>query len=112
MNTSVDKLALNKRIEAVGWGLFLIMIGGIALIPDNQVPNGLWLIGAGLIMIGVNVVRYLNQIKMSSFSLVLGIVALIAGLSDFAGVDLPMGPILLILIGASILFRMLVEKDR
>ena len=112
MNTSMDKYALNKRIEAVGWGLFLIMIGGIALIPDNQVPNGLWLIGVGLIMIGVNGVRYLNQIKMSSFSLVLGIVALIAGLSDFVGIDLPMFPILLILVGASILFRMLVEKDR
>ena len=112
MNTSMDKYALNKRIEAVGWGLFLIMIGGIALIPDNQVPNGLWLIGVGLIMIGVNGVRYLNQIKMSSFSLVLGIVALIIGLQEIDGIDLPMFPILLILVGASILFRMLVEKDR
>ena len=112
MNTSMDKYALNKRIEAVGWGLFLIMIGGIALIPDNQVPNGLWLIGVGLIMIGVNGVRYLNQIKMSSFSLVLGIVALIFGLQEIDGIDLPMFPILLILVGASILFRMLVEKDR
>ncbi len=40
--------SLNKRLEAISWGLFLIMIGGIGLVPHNLVPEGTWLIGAGL----------------------------------------------------------------
>src|SRR3972149_2042115 len=77
-----QKAALNKRLESIGWGLFLIMIGGIWLVPDEQVPEGTWLIGAGLIMLGLNLARYLNGIRMSGFTIVLGILALASGLSD------------------------------
>lgn len=105
-----QKAALNKRLESIGWGLFLIMIGGIWLVPDEQVPEGTWLIGAGLIMLGLNAARYLNGIRMSGFTIVLGILALASGLSDFAGIDLPLFPILLILIGASILLKPVFER--
>ena len=107
-----QKAALNKRLEGIGWGLFLIMIGGILLVPNEQVPEGTWLIGAGLIMLGLNLARYLNGIRMSGFTIVLGILALASGLSDFAGVDLPLFPILLILIGASILLKPVFEGKR
>jgi len=106
------KAALNKRLESIGWGLFLIMIGGIWLVPDEQVPEGTWLIGAGLIMLGLNLARYLNGIRMSGFTIVLGILALASGLGDLAGVDLPLFPILLILIGASILLKPVFEGRR
>jgi hypothetical protein len=105
-----QKTALNKRLESIGWGLFLIMIGGILLVPNEQIPEGAWLIGAGLIMLGINVARYLNGIRMSGFTIVLGILALASGLSDFAGIDLPLFPILLILIGASILLKPVFER--
>jgi hypothetical protein len=105
-----QKAALNKRLESIGWGLFLIMIGGIWLVPDEQVPGGTWLVGAGLIMLGLNAARYLNGIRMSGFTIVLGILALASGLSDFAGIDLPLFPILLILIGASILLKPMFER--
>ena len=105
-----QKAALNKRLESIGWGLFLIMIGGIWLVPDEQVPEGTWLIGAGLIMLGLNLARYLNGIRMSGFTIVLGILALASGLGDFAGIDLPLFPILLILIGASILLKPVFER--
>ena len=52
------KQDLNKRLETVSWGLFLIMLGGFALVKD--VPEGTWLIGAGLIMLGLNAVRLLS----------------------------------------------------
>ncbi len=97
------KKALDRQFDRMGWGLFLIMIGGLALVPGNAVPGGTWLIGAGLIMLGLNLARYMNGITMSNFSLVLGVIALLAGLSEFVGVNLPLFPILLILIGANIL---------
>ena len=103
---------LNKRLEAIGWGLFLIMLGGIWLVPDERVPQGIWLIGAGLIMLGINGVRYLNGIKMSGFTSVLSILALAAGLSGLFGVKLPLFAILLVLIGASIILKPLIEKKQ
>ena len=51
---------LGQRLERIGWALFLIMIGGLALLPDGWVPEGTWLVGTGLIMIGLNVVRHLQ----------------------------------------------------
>jgi len=105
-----EKEQLNKRLENIGWGLFLIMLGGIWLVPDRFLPEGTWLIGAGLILIGLNIVRHLNQIKMSSFSLILGGAALLIGMSDFFRVDLPFFPILLIIFGAKLLIQPLIEK--
>ncbi len=103
------QIALNKRLEAIGWGLFLIMIGGIWLVPDEHVPQGTWLIGAGLIMLGINWVRYLKGIKTSGFTIVLGILALLAGLGGLFGVK-PLVAILLILMGASIILKPLILK--
>jgi hypothetical protein len=104
------KKALDRRLENVAWALFLIMIGGIWLVPGNQVPEGTWLIGVGLIMLGLNAARYANGIKMSNFTIGLGILALLIGLGNFAGVDLPIFPILLILIGANIIFKALTRQ--
>jgi hypothetical protein len=100
-----SKDALNRRLETVGWGLFLIIIGALWLIPDQVVPEGTWLIAAGFIMLGMNVVRYRNDITMSKSTLVLGILAVVFGISDFVGVALPFFPILVILFGAAIILR-------
>ena len=108
-NQDTQRSALNKRLEAIGWGLFLIMIGGIWLLPDERVPQGTWLIGAGLIMLGINGIRYLKGIKMSGLTIVLGIIALFAGLGGLFGVK-PLVAVLLILIGASIILKPLIVK--
>ena len=105
-----QKNALNKRLDDIGWALVLIMIGSIWLMPGEKVPPGTWLIGAGLIMLGINGARYLNRIKMSSFTTVLGALALVAGLGGPFGVKLPFFAILFILIGAGIILKPLIEK--
>ena len=99
------KEALNRRLEAIGWGLFLIIIGALWLFPDKRVPGGTWLVAAGAIMLGVNAVRYLNGIKMSWPSLLLGLLAVLFGLGEFVGLDLPFVAILLIVFGAGIILR-------
>ena len=104
-----QKMHLNKQLEAIAWGLFLIMIGGLWLFPD-AVPEGTWLLGVGIIMLGLNGVRYLYGIKMSGFTIFLGIVALIIGIGALFGVDLPIFPILIIIWGLSVVLEPFLKK--
>jgi hypothetical protein len=106
-----QKRTLNKRLEAVGWGLFFIMIGGLWLVPGEVLPEGTWLIGVGVIMLGLNLARYMNGIKMSWFTIVLGVLALAAGLGDYVGVELPLIPIVIVLVGLSIIVGVLTRED-
>jgi len=99
------KAALNKRLETIGWGLFLIMLGGFSFVPHEQVPKGYWSIGVGLIMLGLNLARYMNQIRMSGFTTFLGIVSLVSGVSQlFFSYSLDTA-LFLIILGAYILLK-------
>jgi hypothetical protein len=71
------------------------------------VPEGTWLIGAGVIMLGLNAVRLLVGIRASWFTVILGTIALLSGLSSVLGIDIPVGPLLIILIGLAIIVRAL-----
>src|SRR5512140_1882857 len=99
------KRELNHRLETISWGLFLIMLGGFALLPS--VKEGTWLIGAGVIMLGLNAVRLALGIRTSGFTVILGTVALLSGIGSVYGVDIPVGPLLIILIGLAIIVRAL-----
>jgi hypothetical protein len=101
---------LNIRLEEIGWALFLIMIGGLWLIPDGTIPSHTWLIGAGLIMLGVNFGRYFAGIKMSGFTVFLGVVAIVAGVSGIFTLELPIFPAIFIVVGLSLLMRALFKK--
>lgn len=107
---SPGKRALDHQIAGIGWALLFIMTGGLMLLPN--VPRGTWLIGAGLILLGAQGARLLNQLPMRTFSLVLGIFAIVLGGASFAGVDLPVFPILLILIGLAIVLPSRVGGER
>jgi hypothetical protein len=109
-NTETRELKIAKRIDAIGWALFFIMIGGIGLIPEEKVPAGIWLIGVGIIMLGNNLFRYLNKIKLVGFTLVLGIIALGLGLVEYYGIEIPVFPIILIIVGVSIILGLLSKK--
>ena len=100
-----EKVARNKRLEAMGWGLFLIMLGGFSLVPHEQIPKGLWSIGLGTIMLGLNVARYSNGIKMSGFTTFLGLLALLTGIAQLLGFASLEGALFLIILGAYLLIR-------
>jgi hypothetical protein len=112
MDASSQRVALERRFEDIGWGVLLVAIGTIWLVPEKLVPHGSWLIAAGLILLGLNAARFFRGIRMSGFSLVAGILALIAGFGEFFGVGLPLFPIALIVIGLCSLVKPLLEKDR
>ncbi len=114
MQTSIDpgKAVLNKRLEMAAWGLFLIMLGGFMYVPHKTLPAGLWSIGLGLIMLGLNAVRYFNQIRMSGFTTVLGIIALVAGVLEMLNIVAGEGAIMLIIIGAYLILKPWLEERR
>jgi hypothetical protein len=101
---------LGQRLERTGWALFLIMIGGLALLPSGWVPKGTWLIGTALIMIGLNVVRHVKGLQVNGFTNVLGLVVLALGVSAVAAVELPVFPILLAAIGLQMIYTVLLSK--
>ena len=113
-STTVDvqkkKEQLDARLGDIGWAVLLITIGTIWLLPEKQVPQGSWLIAAGLILIGLNAVRYFNGIRMSGFSLVLGTVTLLAGIGTFFAWNLPLFAIALIVIGVCMLLKPVVGR--
>lgn len=102
---------ISKRINSIGWALFFIMLGCLWLIPEETLPESTWIIGAGIIMLGSNYVRYLNGIKMVAFTNIIGVIALVVGISAILGIELPVFPILIILIGLSIILGHLTEKN-
>jgi len=100
-----EKVALNKRLEAIGWGLFLIMLGGFSLVPHEQIPKGYWSVGLGIIMLGLNATRYAYGIKMSGFTTFLGILSLLTGIAQLLGFASLEGALFLIILGAYLLIR-------
>ena len=105
-----DKAALNKPLESIGWGLFLIMLGGHLLIPGESIPKGVWSIGVGLIMLGLNAARYMNKIKMSGFTTFIGLLSVIGGIAQLAGWKDLEGAFFLIIIGAYLIVKPWFEK--
>ncbi len=98
-------------MEAIGWGLLLILTGGTWLAPKGTIPEGTWLIGVGLILLGINAARYLNKIPINGFTTTLGVLAFVLGGIELAGsilrvaFDLPITAIALIVFGAIMLAR-------
>jgi hypothetical protein len=105
-----EKAAVNKRLETVAWGLFLIMVGGFMFIPKSQVPQGLWSVGIGVILLGLNATRYFYRIRMSGFTTFLGVLSLLGGLAELAGLTSLQGGLLLIIIGALLILKPWLDK--
>lgn len=106
-----EKVALNKRLETVFWGLFLIMLGGQWLLPKDALPNGAWSIGVGLLLLGLNAARYFSHLRMSGFTTVLGILSVIGGIGEMVlKADLD-GAILLIVLGSILILKPWFDKQ-
>ena len=45
---------LEQRLDSIGWGLFLVMIGCLWLLPEGTLPEGTWLVGMALIIFGLS----------------------------------------------------------
>lgn len=100
---------LNRNFETMAWGAFFVWWGITELF--KFLPEGTGAVGFGLILIGLNVARSLNGIPTSGFTITLGILALVLGGLELAGLflslpfQLPVFAILLIVLGVIVLAR-------
>ncbi len=104
------KAASNKRLETIAWGAFLVMLGGFMFVPDEIVKGGWWSIGVGLIFLGLNAARYFNGLRMSGFTTFLGIISVIGGVLDLAGLKGVNGAVLFIVLGGYLILKPYFEK--
>lgn len=115
-NPIVDKTqskwetAVSKHLEEVAWGLLLTLTGVIWLVPGIPVPFGMWLVGTGIILVGGNAVRYAVDRRFETFSVVLGTVALVAGLGEFLTLDIPILGLAFLAFGVVLLLQPLRRK--
>jgi hypothetical protein len=105
-----DHIQFDRRLNDIGWGLLLMLTGVVWLLPPASVPRGAWFFGVAVILIGVNVARYLKHIALNAFSLTLGVAAFVAAISQIWRQDAPLVAIFLLAIGASLVARPLVTR--
>ena len=103
---------LEELLDRIGWGLFLVMTGVLWLLPEGRGPPGTWLIGTGLLLLGLAAVRYFNGLRVSTVVTILGALALAGGLADLTGVTPPLLALGLIVFGALVVLGPLVAHRR
>ena len=97
------------NLEAIAWGALFILWGVTAMFPT--LPKGLGAIGIGLILIGLNAARYWAGQPTSTFTITIGILALLLGGFELAtpllhlSFELPIFAILLLALGLMTLAR-------
>ena len=91
------------------FGLWSDRRGAIWLLP-TAVPPGTWLFGAAVILLGVNVARYIKHIAISGFSVAVGIAAFVVAVSQLWRTDPPLVAIFLLAIGTSLVARPLFTR--
>jgi hypothetical protein len=105
-----DAAHLDRRLHDVAWGLLLMLTGVVWLLPDEDLPPGTWLFGVAVILLGVNVVRYIKHIAVSGFSVALGVAALVAAISQQWRSDPPLVAVFLLVLGLSLVARPLLAR--
>ena len=108
MHTRQEIERYNQRLDRIGWSLAAILTGSVLL---WQAPFGAWLIGTAVILLGMNLIRLIQHIPMSNFTLVLGITALTMGSGFARGVNLLLIPRLLVAGGLVSLFKTLSHRQ-
>ena len=89
-----------KKLEAVGWGLFFIWIG-IAFLSELGFPIGLF--GVGIITLGSQAARKYFHFKLEGFWIVVGLLFIVGGIGELFNIEIDLLPILLITAGLVIL---------
>ena len=73
---SVDA-TFERRIDAIGWGVLLVALGGVLLLPDA--PEELWLVAVGGVMVVMSGVRAAMGLPVVWFTAMVGVGALVWG---------------------------------
>lgn len=63
----------NRKFETLAWGLLFVWLGAWwGFLEDGVLPAGAGALGLGLILLGLNMARWLNEIPISTMSSAFG----------------------------------------
>ncbi len=104
----------NKVLDGLAWGSFLILLGIVWFVSTSySIDAGAYVaVGVGIILIGINLVRMVVNVKVSKFSLFIGLIAFAIGGAAVIGYSLPLVPMAIVLIGLFILAEGLQKAAR
>ena len=99
-NEATTRAAISDRVDTIGWGLLFVAIGAVSLMP--AMPDGAWLIAAGIVLLGASAVRAWMGLGAYGTTIIVGVVALSAGIFTVAGLTTEVGPLVLIVLGLAL----------
>jgi hypothetical protein len=105
----------NQRFVTLGWGLLFVWLGAWwGFLENGLLPAGAGALGLGLILVGLNVVRWLKGVPINSLSSAFGALFLILGGMKLANITLdcpclqmPVCALFMIILGGIVLVRAL-----
>jgi hypothetical protein len=100
---------LAQKLDAVGWGLFLIWLG-IVLLAGAK--TSVALLGIGIIMVGVQLARQFLRIRIEGFWFVVGLLFLVGSLWQLADTRVRLIPILLIVAGVALIVTKFLSRQQ
>lgn len=103
MMTTQHMPKAERLLDDLGWASLLTVTGVFWLMPNGHVPSGFWLISVGAIILLFTFARMIYRFRVSEIAFSAGAIALIAGTGSVLGLNLPLFPIALIVIGFSVI---------
>jgi hypothetical protein len=103
----------NRKFETLAWGLLFIWLGAWwGFLEGKALPGGAGALGVGLILVGLNLARWLKGLPVSILPSAFGALFLILGGMKLANVSLncsclqmPVYALFLIILGGILLVR-------
>jgi len=83
---------LNLRLIKLSWALFFILIGTSLILENLKEINGdqMWALiyaGGGGILLLLNLLRYIYKLKISRFTIGLGVIGVLMGVGNYYAPD-------------------------
>lgn len=97
----------DRNYDGIGWGLFFIWIGICYLVGFSF---AVLLLGAGIIIVCVQLARKFSNLKFEIFWFIVGLLGIIGGLWSLLKIQFELIPFLIILAGVLLLVSALVGK--
>lgn len=102
-----DERSLERALQAIGWGLFLIWMG-IALL--SNLGWGVGLLGVGIIALGGQIARKHFNLRVERFWVTVGVLFLLGGAWELFEIRVGLTPVLIIVAGIVLLLSPLLGR--
>jgi hypothetical protein len=107
--SSTEESETARKLDTFAWAAFFIWVG-IAMLAE--LPWGWFLLGVGVLILAVQLVRLQINMKIEGFWVACGAVFLAGGLWKLLALPWPLAPILLILLGVALIGKAIVGVKR